>query len=142
MITKALQALAGTRPSIGIFPDLLSVEFSQNGKTAETKEMLRFNWTRYDSLTKLCFIVPVGFVCDGASVPRILWAYASPWSGPWNRPAVLHDYLLKMKRHPRELCDEIFLDALLSCGCSRTRSALMYLAVSLYSLLKRSVHLL
>lgn len=37
-------------------------------------------------------VVPVGFVTDGASVPRILWNLYPPFDGDYDAAAVLHDY--------------------------------------------------
>ena len=135
-IRHALQALRGKRESKCIFKDTLKVEFSEHGESAKTTDFMRFKWNKTSGASFSVFI-PAGFVCDGASVPRLLWAYASPWAGPWARPAVLHDYLLNTKIFPVALCDELFLDALLSCGCSCLRSVIMFLAVRAYTSLSK-----
>lgn len=44
-----------------------------------------------------CLIrIPVGFVTDGASIPRCLWSIYPPW-GRYSRAAVCHDYLYSPK---------------------------------------------
>ena len=39
------------------------------------------------------FTVPMGFVTDGASVPRLLYSLCSPVSGPFGQGAIVHDFL-------------------------------------------------
>lgn len=67
--------------------------------------------------------VPVGFVTDGASVPRPLWAVLPVW-GRYSRAAVVHDYLCRLLArglpHPqaptRRAADAIFAEAMTACG--------------------------
>ena len=39
------------------------------------------------------FVVPRGFVTDGASVPRVMYPICSPVSGPFGQGAIAHDFL-------------------------------------------------
>ena len=39
------------------------------------------------------FTAPMGFVTDGASVPRLLYSLCSPVSGPFGQGAIAHDFL-------------------------------------------------
>ena len=39
------------------------------------------------------YIVPRGFVTDGASCPRLLWSICSPVAGPFGQGAIAHDWL-------------------------------------------------
>jgi hypothetical protein len=41
-------------------------------------------------------IVPLGFVTDLASVPRVVWPFYPP-DGPWAKAAVIHDFLYATK---------------------------------------------
>jgi hypothetical protein len=50
--------------------------------------------------------VPVGFVTDLASVPRIFWQFL-PRDGKYTYPAIVHDYLYWMQHQPRESADDI-----------------------------------
>lgn len=67
--------------------------------------------------------VPAGFVTDGASVPRLLWAILPAW-GRYSRAAVVHDYLCILieqgARHReapnRAIADAIFREAMAVCG--------------------------
>ena len=38
------------------------------------------------------FVVPRGFVTDGASVPRVMYPICSPVSGPFGQGAIAHDF--------------------------------------------------
>ena len=71
-----------------------------------------------------------GFVTDGASVPRLFWAYASPFSGAHAPAAVLHDALYSSHYAlDRDVCDQIFYEALLSLPVRRTKAWAMYRSV-------------
>ena len=51
--------------------------------------------------------VPVGFVTDFASVPRLFWSLLRP-DGEYSYAAVIHDYLYWEQPCDRILADEIF----------------------------------
>lgn len=81
--------------------------------------------------------VPVGFVCDLASVPRIPGVYAA-FGGKANIPAVIHDFLYSTRgmllsgdRLSRQQSDEIFYDAMKLLGDPKQawRRRAMYAAV-------------
>jgi hypothetical protein len=41
-----------------------------------------------------CYVVPSGYVSDGASIPRPLWSLVgSPFCSEWREGAYLHDHL-------------------------------------------------
>lgn len=76
------------------------------------------------------FQVPVGFVTDLASVPRLPIVY---WlcGGRANKPAVLHDFLYSTGLVPRAHADAIFREAMAVVGVSRIIRNLMWLGVRL-----------
>lgn len=85
-------------------------------------------------------IVPAGYLTDGASVPRIFWWVVSP-QGRHGAAAIIHDYLCEYltvydKAMPtpitRKEADEIFKEALVNTGLSRSLVYSMFAAVSLY----------
>lgn len=39
------------------------------------------------------YVIPAGYITDFASVPRLLWWF-TPRSGPWNKAAIVHDWLI------------------------------------------------
>ena len=49
-------------------------------------------------------VIPAGFQCDGASIPRIFWMVLSP-TGLLLIPALLHDYAYKHRYLWEELSD-------------------------------------
>ena len=89
--------------------------------------------------------VPVGFLTDGASIPRALWFWASP-IGRHAQAAILHDYLceyltIQEDGHPvsitRKEADKIFKESLKILGVSNARANMMYGGVSAYRKVKR-----
>ena len=74
-----------------------------------------------------------GFDFDGASVPQMLWGFGlSPMTGGYQRAACLHDALYASEYFERELCDDIFLEAMESDGVSRAKRLAMYYAVRMF----------
>ena len=79
--------------------------------------------------------VPVGFECDGASVPRIFWSTVFP---PGDEKAlfaaIIHDFLYRT--HPvgwtKKLADETFHELLIRGGVSKWRAWKAYIAVKLF----------
>lgn len=85
--------------------------------------------------------VPAGYLTDGASVPRGLWALIPPW-GEYGQACVVHDYLCEYlqiwKGDVRTLitrkdCDQIFLQCMLDLGVSQFKAKTMYRCVRLYA---------
>lgn len=75
--------------------------------------------------------VPRGFVSDGASVPRFLWALIPP-DGLHRAAALAHDWLYAThgaQRFTRAEADAFFRLLLVAAGVSRAKAALMWLAV-------------
>lgn len=78
--------------------------------------------------------VPRGFETDLASIPRFLWPIFPPL-GPWNKAAVLHDFLYSIPGCSSFLADSLFREAMASLGVPIWRRVVMYYAVRLYSVL-------
>src|SRR5688500_13813630 len=60
------------------------------------------------------FTIPAGFVTDFASIPRVMWV-RYPKSGPWNKAAVLHDWLYVQNGVTRSEADGLFKEAMETC---------------------------
>lgn len=76
------------------------------------------------------WIVPAGWVVDGASIPSYLWSIiGGPFSGKYRDASVVHDYFCDMKRRPWQQVHEVFHEAMLHSGVSKTLAKTMYLAV-------------
>jgi len=73
--------------------------------------------------------VPANFITDGASCPKILWAFCSPMTGPQAEAAVLHDWLYSRDSGAickRKQADKIFYNAMLDGGTSKLKARLIY----------------
>jgi hypothetical protein len=83
-----------------------------------------------DVLDRL-IIVPIGFVTDFASVPRLPLAY---WlfGGLADEAAVVHDFLYSTGLCSRKQADEVFAEASRACGVSAFQRGAMWLGVRLF----------
>jgi hypothetical protein len=74
--------------------------------------------------------VPVGFVTDFASIPRIFWSLLPP-DGSYTYAAILHDYLYWVQDRPRETADEILKIAMQDLKIDTATVFAIYQAVRL-----------
>ncbi len=72
--------------------------------------------------------VPVGFITDLASIPRLFWSLLSP-VGEYTYPAIIHDYLYWIQDRPREDADAILRIGMQEFGIDGTTVAAIYSAV-------------
>jgi hypothetical protein len=79
-----------------------------------------------DEKTNKVFVVPKGFISDGASIPKFVWSLAgSPLSGGYLPAAFLHDYLCYLGVETKQpittwqKAASLFYDAMLSLGCKK-----------------------
>jgi hypothetical protein len=73
-------------------------------------------FTFYSAKHALLIVVPEGFLTDFASVPRLPLAYLT-MGGRGKRAAVIHDWMYQCApRWSRDLCDEVFAEALRASG--------------------------
>lgn len=81
--------------------------------------------------------IPQGYLTDGASVPRWLWALIPPW-GNHGKAAVVHDYLceyLQVRcdgervKITRDECNKIFYQCLNKTDVGKIKAKAMYAAV-------------
>ena len=82
----------------------------------------------YTSSAGDIYIVPSGMITDLASIPKLLRP-AIDRNGLSRPAAVLHDYLYLIGSLSRKQADELFLEALLSCGVGSIVAKGMYWAV-------------
>jgi Protein of unknown function (DUF1353) len=75
--------------------------------------------------------VPVGFVTDFASIPRIFWSALRP-DGNYTHPAVVHDYLYWTQSTSREDADDIFRIMMEDFSISAVTSTAIYSAVRVF----------
>jgi hypothetical protein len=72
--------------------------------------------------------VPVGFVTDLASIPRLLWWWQAPHAATM-APAIVHDYLYWEQSCSREEADAIIYLAALDTGMSKANAFAVYQGV-------------
>ncbi|ENJ3383787.1 DUF1353 domain-containing protein [Salmonella enterica] len=75
--------------------------------------------------------VPVGFVTDLATVPRIFWILLPP-DGKYAKAAIIHDYLYDNALRTKYEADRIFLDGMDVLGVPKWKRTVMYWAVRLF----------
>lgn len=76
-------------------------------------------------------VVPVGYLSDMASVPRLARRLVDSQSSTTRRPSVLHDFIYTDLTHrfTKREADRIFYDALLKEGTTKLLAWLMWQAV-------------
>lgn len=75
-------------------------------------------------------VVPRGFSCDGASIPRGgRWLFGDPFEGPNRDAGRLHDWLYAQGLLPRDKADDLFYRQLIADGCPAWKAQIMYRAV-------------
>ena len=109
---------------MGVFLD--DLDFHLEGPTS--KLVVLDAQLRYKASVTKVLMVPVGFICDLASVPKLFIALAPDWQQS-ARSGVLHDWLYRTGRLARAAADAMFRAALRSDGVGRFRAWAMYQAV-------------
>jgi hypothetical protein len=74
--------------------------------------------------------VPIGFVTDLASIPRVFWAILPPHAR-YSYPAIIHDYLYWTQPCTRAVADEVLKLAMNDMKVSRIQVFTIYQAVRL-----------
>lgn len=103
----------------------LIVRVLECGRTVELTEPF---WVVVDGER---FEVPVGFVSDFASVPRMFWWVVPPW-GRYSPAAVLHDWIYFTQIVNRLEADQVFRDHMGALGVSAWKRNAMYRAVRIF----------
>lgn len=75
--------------------------------------------------------VPVKFMTDFASVPRLLWIVFPQW-GKYGNAAVIHDWGYWSKERSKQQTDLIFLEGMKVLGVRPFTRTVLYLAVHLF----------
>jgi len=109
------------------FKTPLDVRVVDGGKRFMLLHQFTYRW-KYRGLT-VVISVPVGFVTDFASIPRI-FRIIIPKLGRWNKAAVLHDFIYQIGHSiTRKMADRCFLGAMRDLGVAKWQRNLMYWAV-------------
>ena len=110
------------------FPDI--AEFRDAGMDGDSRIFEITQPFRYISSIGL-ITVPVGFLTDGASVPKVFWNIFQPF-GSYFPAALIHDFLYsKASRRAltRAECDRIFHEAMQDIGVGWLTRRVIYRAV-------------
>lgn len=110
-------------------PVALHVDLKVDGRFYVSSE-IRY-WSK---LLGMWIVIPVGFLTDLASVPRVPFAY---WlvGGKANAAAVVHDFLCKYKIVPREKADAVFLEVAEITKVVAWRRKTMHAGVRAYAII-------
>lgn len=88
---------------------------------------------RYRTHDERLIVVPVGYLSDLASVPRLARRIVDPQTPEVRRPSVVHDYIYTDQTHrfTKAEADRVFYDALVDEGMPRSLAWLLWKAVAL-----------
>lgn len=112
------------------FKTPLIVEVMPSGKRFKLFHQFTYLWRQKGWSVKI--VVPVGFVTDFASIPR-LFRLLIPKLGRYNKAAVLHDHAYQTQTMSRKQADNLFRDAMIDLGVAKWKYTLMYWGVRLGS---------
>ena len=74
--------------------------------------------------------VPKGWKVDGASIPPALWSViGSPYTGPYRRASVIHDYYCDVKTRGWRATHRMFYEAMRAGGVPEVQAKTMFRAV-------------
>jgi len=101
-----------------------------NPKTKTDEVELLEDFGFFSLRTGKLYIAKVGFIFDGASIPKWAWSLIGhPLSSFYIRSALIHDLLYVAELESREICDLIFRDMLEADRVKRWKINPMYAAV-------------
>jgi hypothetical protein len=82
---------------------------------------------RYTDPAGHVWVVPAGFITDGASIPQAFWSLiGSPFTGVYRMAPVFHDAAYDNWGVSREDADTMLHTALLELGCSQWLADVIY----------------
>ena len=79
----------------------------------------------YEANSGEIITIPAGTTSDGASTPQAMWNIIPPFGAYW-KAAVLHDYLYRFTKRPKEECDNLLKEAMASLGVDETEMLAIY----------------
>lgn len=79
-------------------------------------------------------VVPIGYIFDGSSIPRILWWMFPPSYGPAWRAAAVHDFIYShlYRVHGKAFADEVFKAIMLEDGARPVVAETFYQMVKVF----------
>ena len=73
-----------------------------------------------------------GAIINGASIPRILWIFGSPFVGSYRRASVIHDVYCDMRSTDCCAVHEMFYDAMIEDLTPKWKAKIMHQAVKMF----------
>ena len=71
--------------------------------------------------------VPIGFVTNGANIPRVFWSFFPPNSPEYLSAVVVHDYMCaNMKDFGWKKADKYFYEAMIEIGVPKWKAKTFY----------------
>lgn len=113
------------------FPDQL--HYDDGGMRGSSRCFIITAPFRYIS-TKGIITVPIGFLTDGASIPRVFWSILAPY-GEYFAAAIIHDFLYSLDdntQFTRKEADLILKEGMYNLGVSWIKRGLIYRAVQVF----------
>lgn len=86
-----------------------------------------FTYTANDGTV---YTIPAGTTSDGASTPPVLWPTIPPFGAYW-MAAVCHDHWYRDTELPKDLCDDLLREAMLTLGVPHFEAETIYEGVHL-----------
>lgn len=84
----------------------------------------------YTTKKGITHTVPIDFITDGASIPKIFWSWiGSPFTGLYRRSSLIHDRLYAIQKTTRLYADRVFLEGMKDDGVSFWKRQMMFYAV-------------
>ena len=88
---------------------------------------------RYKTSEEIIWVVPKGFVVNGASIPYQVWSVVGgPWSGRYRNAAVVHDWMCEEAIIDSNYVHRLFYDMMIESGVERVKARIMYIAVKAF----------
>ena len=106
----------------GFDRDMVLVRTS-DGRNVSIQEPFSYTTEEGEVIT-----VGVGDQSDGASTPRMIWSIVPPFGKCW-KAYVLHDYLYRYTQKPKDECDRILHEAMITLGASNDFADCIWKAV-------------
>lgn len=96
-----------------------------------TKKISKNKWSLYNPWSTPFCTVPSGFITDGASIPRLLWVFASP-AGELFEAAIIHDYMYESALNSKRVADLAFYHTALHFKVTPWKAKVAYYIVRLF----------
>lgn len=99
-------------------------------KEYDTYRFITLSELSYTTKKDITHTVPIDFITDGASIPKIFWSWiGSPFTGLYKRPSLIHDWLYATQNTTRLYADRIFLEGMQDRKVSFWKRQMMFYAV-------------